>query len=102
MSSVVAPLLHKYVYAPVPPLTVKFMAPVLLPLHATPVTAAAATCIAEGCEIVALMLVELPLESVIVSVYVPAGMLAIRYEPPEFAISFPAGFPLTGPDHDTL
>jgi hypothetical protein len=56
----------------------------------------------DGCVIVALRVVELPLESVIVIVYVPAGMFAIRYETPEFAISFPAGFPLTGPVHDTL
>ena len=71
-SSSVEPLLHKYVYGAVPPLTVKLMFPSLSPLHnnASPVADA---CNKVGCVIVAPDVVVQLLASVIVTLYAPGA-----------------------------
>jgi hypothetical protein len=66
ISSVVALLFHKYEYAPVPPLTVMFNDPELFPLQATLVKPTA-ICIADGCIIVAVVVVAHPFASVTVT-----------------------------------
>ena len=69
MAEVVAPLLHAYVYAGVPPLGADCAAPVELPLHRLLlVTVAFANNAAAGCVIVTLLVTVHPLLSVIVTV----------------------------------
>src|SRR5436853_129707 len=73
ISCVVAPLLHKYVYGDVPPLTVKLIEPVDAPLQST-LTCVWLNEIAVGSVIVMLLSVAVqPLASVTVTLYVPAA-----------------------------
>jgi hypothetical protein len=72
MLEVVAPLLHAYVYAGVPPLGADCAAPLLLPLQFTLLTTVALANKAAGWVMVTLPVAVHPFASVTVKVYVPA------------------------------
>ena len=74
MSCVVASLLHKYVYDPLPPVTLRSIDPVDAPLHNTFTFVPLATTKADSVivKLVVPVTVQL-LESVIVTLYVPAA-----------------------------
>ena len=74
-SSVVAPLDHRYVYAVVPPDTDKLATPVELPKQRTFVPEMLAASGLAGCVMVTVAVVEHPLASVTVTLYVPAARL---------------------------
>ena len=75
-SSVVAPLLHAYLYAGVPPLIVWLIEPFVNPLHVTLVNTLV-TAIVSGCDIVSEIVAVQPLKSVTVMLYIPTHKLAI-------------------------
>jgi hypothetical protein len=72
-SSLVAPLDQRYVYAVVPPLTLRLAAPVEFPKQSTFVPDIEAASAAAGCVITTEAVVEQLLASVTVTVYVPAA-----------------------------
>ena len=74
-SSLVAPLDQRYVYAVVPPLTLRLAAPVELPKQSTLVPLMLAASGLAGCVITTEAVVEQPLASVTVTPYVPAARL---------------------------